>query len=131
MSITLKTSRLSAGHLIPPKIWATPAFTPNLDKQYREIDVIGVTQGWVNSTFPNYGLLLRSTTVDEDGDVRFRTREEDKPEEQPQLCITYAVPQADLIISKTAMSNPPVCKSSAARRSTTPRLSWATPSRLR
>jgi uncharacterized repeat protein (TIGR01451 family) len=77
------------------------SFSPNLDNQYREIPVTGVTQGWFNATFPNHGLLLRATTSGDDGEVKFRTKEEGKPEKRPQLCVTYSLPQADLALTKT------------------------------
>lgn len=62
-------------------------FTPNVDKVYRDLDVTGVTQSWVNGGLPNYGFLLRSTG--NNGEVKFKSREEANASKQPQLCINY------------------------------------------
>jgi hypothetical protein len=63
------------------------SFEPNIEKQYREIDVTGVTQDWVVGASANYGLLLRSTGAN--GEVKFKSREEDHEEKKPLLCVAY------------------------------------------
>ncbi len=54
---------------------ATPvaSFVPNLANQYREINVTGLAQNWVNGTFSNHGLILRSSGAN--GEVKFASRE--------------------------------------------------------
>ncbi len=64
--------------------------TPNIDKQYREINVTGVTQDWVDGTYNNYGLLIRSTG--DNGDVKFKSKEEGNASKRPKLCLTYQQP---------------------------------------
>jgi PKD repeat protein len=78
--------------------WSTPGgdydaattvatFIPDVDNQYREIDVTSVTQAWVNGSDDNYGLLLRSTG--DNGEVKFKSKEEGNEEKRPQLCVMY------------------------------------------
>jgi sugar lactone lactonase YvrE len=81
----------------PGTAWTTPggdfdsaalaSFEPIIENQYREIDVTGVTQAWVNGTFPNHGLLLRSTGAN--GEVKFKSREEGNEEKRPLICVDY------------------------------------------
>ena len=78
-------------------------FTPNIDKQHRQINITSVTQGWVNGTFTNYGLLLRSTG--DNGEVKFKSKEEGNSSKQSRLCVTYTLPQAELAVTKT-VNNP-------------------------
>ena len=68
---------------------AIASFAPDTDGEYREIDVTGVTQDWVNGTLANYGLLLRSTGAN--GEVKFKSREEGNSDKRPLLCVTYEV----------------------------------------
>lgn len=74
------------------------SFTADLEKQYRESDVTAVTQDWVNGTYENYGFLFRA--ADDDGEVKFRTREEGNEDERPNLCLTYESVQTDLAVDK-------------------------------
>jgi hypothetical protein len=77
--------------------WITPggdfsptpvaSFVPNLASQYREINVTGLAQNWVNGTFSNSGLLLRSSGAN--GEVKFGSREALLTGERPELCITH------------------------------------------
>jgi hypothetical protein len=64
------------------------SFAPDVANQYRQIDLTTVTQGWVDGTFANYGLLLRATGSA--GGVKFRSGD-DNPNKQPQLCVSYSV----------------------------------------
>ncbi len=66
---------------------AIASFAPDTDGEYREIDVTGVTQAWVNGTSTNHGLLLRSMGAN--GEVKFKSREEGNSDKHPQLCVTY------------------------------------------
>jgi chitodextrinase len=84
---------------------ALATFSPNLANQYRDIDVTSVTQGWYNGTFPNYGLLLRSSGAI--GEVRFGSKESILTTQQPQLCITYQqVPTVTPTITATVPVTP-------------------------
>jgi chitodextrinase len=77
--------------------WITPggdfsttpvaSFIPNLANQYREISITGLTQNWVNGTFSNHGLLLRSSGTS--GEVKFASRETITTSQRPELCITH------------------------------------------
>ncbi|HJR79382.1 MAG TPA: DNRLRE domain-containing protein [Anaerolineales bacterium] len=77
--------------------WITPggdysttpvaSFVPDLANQYREINVTGLTQNWVNGTFSNHGLLLRSSGAA--GEVKFASREALLTNQRPELCITH------------------------------------------
>lgn len=69
---------------------ALATFSPNLANQYRDIDVTSVTQGWLNGTFSNHGLLLRTSGAT--GEVRFASNEAITASQRPQLCITYQLP---------------------------------------
>jgi hypothetical protein len=60
---------------------------PDVDNRYRDMDVTGITQSWVNGSAPNYGLLLRSTGSN--GEVKFKSKEESNQDKQPKLCVTY------------------------------------------
>jgi hypothetical protein len=66
---------------------ALATFSPNLANQYRDIDVTSMTQGWMNATFSNHGLLLRASGSN--GEVRFASNESATASQRPQLCITY------------------------------------------
>jgi uncharacterized protein YjiK len=68
---------------------AVASFAPDIDGQYREIDVTDVTQDWVNGTSANHGLLLRSTGAN--GEVKFKSKEEGDSDKHPKLCVTYEV----------------------------------------
>jgi hypothetical protein len=63
------------------------SFVPNLASQYREISITSLAQNWVNGTFSNYGLLLRSSGAL--GEAKFASREELTMTQRPELCITY------------------------------------------
>ena len=63
------------------------SFVPNLASQYREINVTGLAQNWVNGTFSNYGLLLQSSGAI--GEAKFASREALDPGQRPELCITH------------------------------------------
>ncbi len=99
--------------------WTTPggdfdeaviaSFAADADGVYREIDVTGVTQDWVDGTSPNYGLLLRSTGPN--GEVKFKSREEVDPNKRPQLCVTYELSPsvtADLSVTTQGSETGPV-----------------------
>jgi hypothetical protein len=68
---------------------ATPvaSFVPNLASQYREIDVTGLAQNWLNGTFSNHGLILRSSGAN--AEVKFASREALLTNQRPELCITH------------------------------------------
>jgi chitodextrinase len=90
---------------------ALATFLPNVQNQYRDIDVTGVTQGWVNGTYTNYGLLLHASGVN--GEIKFASREVSSASQRPQLCITYQLAPAATATftatntpTKTATSTP-------------------------
>ena len=69
---------------------ALATFSPTLVNQYRDIDVTAVTQGWMNGSFSNHGLLLRASGSN--GEVRFGSNESTTTTQRPQLCINYQQP---------------------------------------
>lgn len=79
---------------------ALATFSPTISNQYRDMDVTTVTQNWVNGTFSNHGLLLRSSGAN--GEVRFGSNETVTVGQRPQLCITYLqVPTATATFTAT------------------------------
>ena len=83
---------------------ATPvaSFAPNVANQYREIIVTELAQNWVNGTFSNYGLLLRSSGAI--GEVKFASRESLTTTQLPELCITHQQAQVFTPIPSTPVS---------------------------
>lgn len=81
------TPWLTPGGDFDPTIIAS--FAPDLEDEYREIDVSAVVQEWLDGTWPNDGLLLRSTGAN--GEVKFKSREEGDSDKQPQFCVTYGI----------------------------------------
>jgi hypothetical protein len=108
--------------------WITPggdfsatsvaSFVPNMANQYREIDVTGLAQNWVNGTFDNYGLLLRSSGAN--GEIKFASRETLTTTQRPELCLTYQ--QTPIATATPTLTAAPT--STAGGPSATPTATW-------
>jgi hypothetical protein len=65
---------------------ATASFVPDATGP-RAVNITSLAQFWVNNPGSNYGVLLRSTTIGDNGDVQFKSLEDGS--DPPRLLIEY------------------------------------------
>lgn len=54
--------------------------------------ITSLVQNWVNSTHPNYGLIMRLQNEGANGEHEFRTKEDTTPANRPRLAVNYTTP---------------------------------------
>ncbi|MBN1221138.1 MAG: DNRLRE domain-containing protein [Anaerolineae bacterium] len=63
------------------------SFTPDVDGDIKSVDITSLAQYWVDNPGSNFGLLLRSSTTGDNGDVQFKSLEDGT--DPPRLIVQY------------------------------------------
>jgi hypothetical protein len=65
-------------------------FLPTQNNCMLTMDIKNLVQGWVNDTYPNYGLMLYSTGPNHI--IKYTSKEDSATSEHPKLDIVYSIP---------------------------------------
>jgi hypothetical protein len=81
---------------------------------WHQFNVTALVQGWINGSFPNYGIAVRGQETGGQNFVftTFNTRE-GKADKAPVLLITYPTSAASVPLSRLGEEPTPVCRLSA------------------